>query len=429
MTICLLLIITGTLLSALQAASCPIPVYRYALEFWEPDPYRITIYYQGALTDAEKSLYQSVMDQSAGGSDVTNVDVKLVNLETEPQALDRQTGISRPRPELPLMVVQFPFVTAKNTVVWDGPFTQQNVESLLNSPVRMETADKLARGIKVWILLESGNRRKDNEAMSTLERELNRLEQTLVLPDPELWWTEREGIAKPEIKFEVIRVSRDDPAESALVQMLQHSEDDLLEFEQETIVFPVYGRGIALWAIVGAGINSWNITDAAEFLIGPCSCQVKLLNPGIDLLFSKDWKASVDMISDAMLTPVTGFSEFEERGREVQRRLEEEEGLSPQADQGTRPVQTQPGEAAADPDRPVPADPFASGLAETRDAEMDDATAGETSPLASDARSGTHEQDSTYPVNLIILLGIMDIVILGGIILFKITGKETRRTS
>ena len=42
-------------------------------------------------------------------------------------------------------------------------------------------------------------------------------------------------------------------------------------------------------ALVGAGITAENIKDAAAFLAGPCSCEVKRDNPGVDLLLTAEW--------------------------------------------------------------------------------------------------------------------------------------------
>ena len=70
--------------------------------------------------------------------------------------------------------------------------------------------------------------------------------------------------------------------------MLVRCEPDLAD-RSDPIVFPVFGRGRALLPLIGAGITEKNIQDAAAFLVGPCSCQVKELNPGFDLLLSADW--------------------------------------------------------------------------------------------------------------------------------------------
>ncbi len=314
----------SVVLMPLPAYGCPIPVYRYALEFWEPDPYRVTVYYSEALTAFHESAVRMMADASAGRAGA-NLDVRLVDVEGETELLDYPLYGEQSADELPWMIVQYPYIEGIEEPLWGGPLTAENAGSLLYSPAREHIAGRLADGIKVWLILESGDRGKDRQAGDVLERELGRLEQTLELPDPEQWWTGRDDSEKPEIKFETYSISRDDPSEKFLISMLLHSEDDLAEFGSEPIVFPLFGRGIALWAIVGKGINAWNITDAAEFLTGPCSCQVKMLNPGVDLLIAKDWESAVEKISDAMLTPVTGFAEFEARGEEAARRLEAEE--------------------------------------------------------------------------------------------------------
>ncbi len=87
-----------------------------------------------------------------------------------------------------------------------------------------------------------------------------------------------------------MRIRRDDSREQALIAMLSGCEPDLATLK-EPQVFPVFGRGRALLPLVGMGISPDNIRDSATFLAGACSCQVKELNPGFDLLLTADWKA------------------------------------------------------------------------------------------------------------------------------------------
>ena len=49
--------------------------------------------------------------------------------------------------------------------------------------------------------------------------------------------------------------------------MLLASEADL-NTRKGPLLFPVFGRGRALYALAGAGINEANLTKAAEFLLG-----------------------------------------------------------------------------------------------------------------------------------------------------------------
>jgi len=56
---------------------------------------------------------------------------------------------------------------------------------------------------------------------------------------------------------------------------------------------PVFGRGLALDSLAGDEINEANINRAARFLVGPCSCLAKALNPGHDLLMRTDWESEL----------------------------------------------------------------------------------------------------------------------------------------
>jgi hypothetical protein len=58
---------------------------------------------------------------------------------------------------------------------------------------------------------------------------------------------------------------------------------------KDPMIFPVFGRGRALLPLIGAGITPENIEDSGSFLVGACSCEVKELNPGFDLLLAADW--------------------------------------------------------------------------------------------------------------------------------------------
>jgi hypothetical protein len=94
-------------------------------------------------------------------------------------------------------------------------------------------------------------------------------------------------------EFSTLAVSRSDPNESFLRAMLLSSEPDLSQYTDEPILFPVFGRGRALYALVGDGINAENIRETVAFLTGPCGCEVKMLNPGVDLLMAVNWDAAV----------------------------------------------------------------------------------------------------------------------------------------
>ena len=96
------------------------------------------------------------------------------------------------------------------------------------------------------------------------------------------------------------------------ISILINSEPDLFDYMSYPMAFPVYGRGRALYALVGAGINEWNINEACAFITGACSCEVKALNPGVDLLMMVDWEAGFELrwAVNFTMPPLVGLSEL-----------------------------------------------------------------------------------------------------------------------
>lgn len=200
---------------------------------------------------------------------------------------------------------------ASDAPIWSVPMTEPNVKRMIDSPVRQELRKRLLTGESaIWVLLESGDKAKDEAASKLLVEALRAAEGKLELPDGVIT---QEEAANPDatrhkhkenadvlqsdlplkIAFSMLRVSRADEAESALMAMLMHIEPDLEEFEQEPMVFPVFGRGRALEPLIGKGIHADNVLETAAYLCGACSCEIKEQNPGIDLLMAADW-APVD---------------------------------------------------------------------------------------------------------------------------------------
>ena len=69
-------------------------------------------------------------------------------------------------------------------------------------------------------------------------------------------------------------------------------------------------------AFAGKGIEPDNIESACIFLVDRCSCQVKRLNPGTDMMFTVDWDAALS--GQPMMTvpplPRLASDEVEARG-------------------------------------------------------------------------------------------------------------------
>ena len=162
----------------------------------------------------------------------------------------------------------------------------------------------------VFLFLESGNEEADTQARKRLRGVLDELEKNLELPPPAEDLPALDPAAVPvALRFPVIDIRRNDPAEAFLKRLLLATESDLTTLK-EPMTFPVFGRGRALYAIVGRGINREVLIEACVFITGACSCQVKAQNPGVDLLLRAGW----DQIFDGMpyeeveLPPLTGVA-------------------------------------------------------------------------------------------------------------------------
>ncbi|MCH7687685.1 MAG: hypothetical protein IH899_13545 [Planctomycetes bacterium] len=197
------------------------------------------------------------------------------------------------------------------------------VDGLIDSPVRREIARRILKGnTAVWVFLESGNTKLDDAKYEILTSRLKHEQSTLKLPeiDPE---DIAQGLlladeADLKVLFSSLRLSPSDPREKMFVDMLLGSEgggelslraDDV---RGKPMAFPVFGRGRVLYGLVGDGINEDTIADACRLLIGPCTCQVKDDNPGIDLVMAVDWdslvESTVDIDKD--LPPLAGLGGF-----------------------------------------------------------------------------------------------------------------------
>lgn len=288
--------------------ACDVPVFRYALEMWEADRYDVYMFRRGPMGAQDEKAIETLKAQTAGEGGVANVTLHVIDLDAPSVEGTADPWRGGPEPTLPHMVVRYPRSLPTWPDLWSGPLSEFNSELLLDSPKRQEIAQRIVDGdTAVWVLLESGDQAKDDAAAALLETQLDVLNKTLKLP--ELSDRSDFGGADPTPRLELrvalssLRLSRNDPNEQMFVRMLLQSESDLKTF-QEPMAFPIFARGRVLYALVGRGINEGNIREACAFIMGPCSCEIKDLNPGTDILMSVDWEDSIGpTISDMALAP------------------------------------------------------------------------------------------------------------------------------
>ena len=279
------------------ALCCSIPVFRYALEHWTPEPFIVHVISKSELSASDSDLFHKLNLSSK------NANIRIQLFDGKSGSTDHVNLIAQDHANLDstwMVVEAAKRRDGESRVIWDGPFTSESVKQLLDSPVRRQVCDGLADKISVaWVFLESGEPSVDNLKFAKLESELRRLENEILLPvieEADL----RDLSKKPEelkLRFATHRVSRNDKEESAFIRMLLATESDLGEefANGAPMVFPIFGRGRVLYALVGEGIATATIEEASRFLAGACQCTVKADNPGVDVLISYPWNERIQI--------------------------------------------------------------------------------------------------------------------------------------
>jgi len=295
--VCVCLLASAALAGAIFA--CQVPVFRYALERWNPDRYQVFVLSDGPLNSEQSAALQPLIEtpEKPGSVDLKLVDIAKANDKFVAELWKKHnTGTG------PVVVALYPQTasTPPDQVAHAVALSQQHVQWILNSPAREEIGGRLVDGHSaVWVFVKSGDSEKDETAFQTLKTQLEKDAEWLKLPTVEELEVDPKVVSDTRIKlrieFSIVSIQRDDPQEQFLLDCLLNSKSDLRSFN-EPIAFPVFGRGRALYALVGLGIAEDTIRTASSFVTGPCSCQVKNQNPGFDLLLNRDWDAAVGEI-------------------------------------------------------------------------------------------------------------------------------------
>jgi hypothetical protein len=298
-------------LGARASWGCSIPVFRYALERWPAEPYLALVFHKGPLGAEEQKLVDALSKAPGANLEVQAAEVQG-KMEKDVEAVLKREGDVA----VPWVVLLYPPELRIEEKAWSGPLTAETAKAIVDSPGRREVARRLVAGdCAVWVLVESGDKAKDAAAAKLIGEELKKLEKTLELPSPDLGGGGFDDPAlAPEarqnlkVAFSLVRVSRADKAEQVLVNMLVGVDAEFRK-EKEPMAFAVFGQGRALPPLIGAGIEADNLAQVCGFVVGPCSCQVKAMNPGWDLLIATDWSGALEgreVVKPPEPPPLTG---------------------------------------------------------------------------------------------------------------------------
>jgi hypothetical protein len=293
------------LASSTIAVACNIPVFRFALERWRSDPCELIVLHQGVLTADQQSAVQQLTSLSTVNGGHANMDVTLADIsDTLPESLLTFGNALPPAAgsDQPYVAVLTKLSRGRKVVSWHGKLQDITTTDLLNSPVRRQLVDRLVAGdAVVWLIIQSDDKTRNSAVRQLLESQFDELSKSIELP---------EGIGEQGselysdipllLQFSVLEVDRNDPREHVLVNLVDNLGGDL-ESSDEPVVVPVFGRGRALEVIPADELSEGLIGDLTRFLCGACSCQVKDLNPGFDLLLQQDWDTK--LFGDAVTVP------------------------------------------------------------------------------------------------------------------------------
>jgi hypothetical protein len=300
-----LLIATSWLIST-STFGCETPVHRYALYNWGVGPYWVLALYDSGEEPAEFAQVEKKVAQLASSKPAgANLKWRSINV-ADPNRLAalpepvRQLWQSRQNQDRPVYVL----VNSNGFLVDQLADPLASLEEWADSPWRRQLADRISKGRAVVLVLLEGVNPTDNErAQEIIDRVIELVDsgnmasvETIV----DLYHADsaRSETAKTTpISIDSVVLSPDESDEKALVCQLMAVEPDLEKFKGKSMVFSIYGRGRVLAPFIGRGVSEENLINAVRFLTGPCSCEVKDENPGVDLLMKTDWESIADSVA------------------------------------------------------------------------------------------------------------------------------------
>ena len=254
-----------------------IPVFRYALDRWPADAFRL-------------EAPGSVLRTEPLATEIRNL--------TGRSGLNLETSVSTNGARL-----FYPsHVRGADKFAWEGQLSPEVYGALTDSPARRDLVKRILRGDSaVWVLVEGGPSAANEAAASLLENRLRFLESATGIPrldpnDPD----SRVGPG-PELKVQLslLRLKRSDPSEAAFLSQLAGPAGLKSLPADQPFIALVFGRGRVLGAWPNDRLNEEFIQESTRFLLGSCSCEVKSRNPGWDLLLRVDWDEELKKAGEA----------------------------------------------------------------------------------------------------------------------------------
>jgi hypothetical protein len=300
---CLVAVCLAVVLSPARLDACSVPVFRYALERWQADWYEIDLFYRGKLTESQRQHLDKLEGQAAFNGGTANFE--MVRSDLDGQLDDDLLTLwqSLGEPELPLVVVRLPLPGGRRAVIWHGKL-EELTQGLFDSPARREVSRRLLNGDSVvWLVIGDANSQSRSAAAAKLAAHLPALAEEIGLPSGVgLPGSELMSRVPLEVRFTHLSVDANDPQEAWLLRILR-SQAPANAANDEALVAAICGRGRVFEVFRARDFDGEVLADVCRFLCGACSCQVKQLNPGFDLITATAWEEELFGAGESVTLP------------------------------------------------------------------------------------------------------------------------------
>ena len=282
---------------ARQAHGCSVPVFRYALERWRPALYTAWVLHPGPLPSPYIEAI-SALDSFCQTNSINLAVHSIDSTQPLPGELEPQRAIcAGVKAGNPLLIVQFPKRLNLSAPLYSGPITGGVLHSLIFSESRRQLAERLGRGDSaIFVVLENDDATDSQALVARAEAQAKYLQSVLKLhaldkDDPS---SKLHSDLPLKITFSVLRVNRNDPAEKMFAAMIMKGQELKENIAGEPIVALVFGQGHLFDARASSELKPDTFDEWGRFACGPCMCQIKESNPGMDLLTAIDWESILD---------------------------------------------------------------------------------------------------------------------------------------
>jgi hypothetical protein len=299
-------VLSAVLLSAAITLACSTPVFRYAIERWEADPYRLVVFSNGALTEEQQKVVAGFKEYGNSGYRSSPLIVDEYDISsTNGLAVAVRAGLPTNR-AAPCVALLYPEFMRMDKVIWNDDLTTNALNRIVMSPARLEIARRLLDGdATVWVFIPGRDAEKNRAVHEMLDTKLRELETAVEFNENFLELAKEAGAEPPKLKFSVLEVSRDNRQEAPLMAMLTQVSDSIAT-NSGPIVVPIFGQGRAAVLMMDEYLTGSYVESIVQFLTGACSCEVKAQNPGFDILIPVDWVGGIkqEYVFDAELPPL-----------------------------------------------------------------------------------------------------------------------------